>query len=239
MAAERELTEPGFLANGRKTDMLQLRLDKEAKGQQRHVLCLGAHCDDIDLGCGGALLALLRSYPGTHVTWVVFSATTERERELRASAKRFLSKAKTYRVIVRRYRDGFFPAEFAAIKEEFEALKRLPDPDLIFSHHRADRHQDHRTVAELTWNTFRNHLVLEYEIPKYDGGLTTPSAYVALSKTQVEQKIRVLLSCYKTQCTKAWFTADTMRGLMRLRGIESGASSGWAEGFHATKFLLT
>jgi len=218
--------------------MQQLLLGKHGTGRHRHVLCLGAHCDDIDLGCGGALLALLRSYPGTHVTWVVFSATTERERELRASAKRFLGQAKEYRVMVRRYRDGFFPGEFAAIKEEFEALKQLPDPDLIFSHHRADRHQDHRIVAELTWNTFRSHLVLEYEIPKYEGGLTTPSAYVALSKTQVEQKIRVLLSSYKTQRTKSWFTADTMRGLMRLRGIESGSATGWAEGFHASKFLL-
>jgi len=218
--------------------MLQLLIDKPASGRHRHVLCLGAHCDDIDLGCGGALLSLLPRYPDTTVTWVVFSATAERERELRASARRFLGRAREHRIVVRRHRDGFFPGAFAAIKEDFEALKRLPDPDLIFTHHRADRHQDHRTVAELTWNTFRNHLVLEYEIPKYEGGLSTPSAYVALSKAQVERKIRVLLSCYKTQRAKNWFTEDTMRGLMRLRGIESGATTGWAEGFHASKFLL-
>jgi len=232
VAAERALTAK------RQSNMLQLQIDKPASSRQRHVLCLGAHCDDIDLGCGGALLAILPRYPNTTVTWVVFSATAEREKELRASAKRFLSRAKGYRILVHRYRDGFFPGEFTAIKEDFEALKLLPDPDLIFTHHRADRHQDHRVVAELTWNTFRDHLVLEYEIPKYEGGLTTPSAYVALSKSQVERKIRVLLTCYKSQRAKSWFTEDTMRGLMRLRGIESGAVTGWAEGFHANKFLL-
>lgn len=218
--------------------MQELLLGKRASRKRWHILCLGAHCDDIDLGCGGALLALLQRHPDTIVTWVSFSATVERERELRASAKQFLGRAGQYRIIVRHFRDGFFPGEFSLIKEEFEALKALPDPDVIFTHHRADLHQDHRIIGELTWNTFRNHLVLEYEIPKYEGGLTTPSAYIALSKAQVERKIRVLLSCYKTQRTKSWFTEDTLRGVMRLRGIESGSATGWAEGFHASKLLL-
>jgi LmbE family N-acetylglucosaminyl deacetylase len=202
------------------------------------VLALGAHCDDIDIGCGGAMLSLLERHRGAEVTWVVMGSNPVRERELRASAKRFLRRAGDARVIVHRFRDGFFPAHFAAIKQEFEALKQLPAPDLVFSHHRADLHQDHRIVAELTWNTFRNHMILEYEIPKYEGDLTTPSAYVALSRAQVERKISILWDSYPTQRAKRWFTDDTFRGLMRVRGIESGGKSGWAEGFHVSKFLL-
>jgi LmbE family N-acetylglucosaminyl deacetylase len=124
------------------------------------------------------------------------------------------------------------------MKEEFEALKRLPDPDLVFTHQRGDLHQDHRVVAELTWNTFRNHVILEYEIPKYEGGLTTPSVYVSLTRAQVERKIAILWASYPTQRARRWFTDETFRGLMRLRGIESGGESGWAEGFHASKLLL-
>jgi LmbE family N-acetylglucosaminyl deacetylase len=202
------------------------------------ILALGAHCDDIDIGCGGTMLSLLERHRGAEVTWVVMGSNPVRERELRASAKRFLRRAGNFQVIVHRFRDGFFPAHFASIKQVFESLKQLPDPDLVFSHHRADLHQDHRVVAELTWNTFRNHLILEYEIPKYEGDLTTPSAYVALSRAQVERKISILWDSYPTQHAKRWFTGDTFRGLMRLRGIESGGRSGWAEGFHARKFLL-
>ena len=202
------------------------------------ILALGAHCDDIDIGCGGTMLSLLERHRGADVTWVVMGSNPVRERELRASAQRFLRRAGKSRVIAHKFRDGFFPAHFAAIKEAFESLKQLPDPDLIFTHHRADLHQDHRLVAELTWNTFRNHLILAYEIPKYEGDLTTPSAYVSLTRTQVERKISILRGCYPTQRAKRWFTDDTFRGLMRIRGIESGGESGWAEGFHASKFLL-
>jgi LmbE family N-acetylglucosaminyl deacetylase len=209
-----------------------------ARRRRLRVLALGAHCDDIDIGCGGAMLSLLSRYPGAEVTWVVMSSNPVRERELRASAKRFLRGAGNARVLVHKFRDGFFPAQFTAIKEEFESLKRLPNPDLIFSHHRADLHQDHRVVAELTWNTFRNHLILEYEIPKYEGGLTTPAAYIELTRAQAERKIAILWASYPTQRAKSWFTDETFRGLMRLRGIESGGTSGWAEGFHASKFLL-
>lgn len=207
--------------------------------QRLSILCLGAHCDDVDIGCGGALLSLLRRYPGTEVTWVIFSAHGEREKELRASARRFLRDAASSRIVTRDYRDGFMPAEFTALKEDFESLKKLPQPDVIFTHRRDDRHQDHRLVAELTWNTYRDHLILEYEVPKYEGDLTTPSAYVGLEPAEVERKIRILLGSYRSQRSKRWFTADTFRGLMRLRGIESGSVSGWAEGFHASKLLLT
>jgi LmbE family N-acetylglucosaminyl deacetylase len=215
--------------------MLELKLGR--RGPLK-ILCLGAHCDDIEIGCGGALLALLRRYPSAHVTWIAFSATALRAKELRASAGRFLRGARRAQVITHAFRDGFFPEHFGEVKDVFETLKQLPDPDLIFTHHRVDFHQDHRVVAELTWNTFRNHLILEYEIPKYEGGLTTPSAYIGLNKALAEQKIRILMSCYKTQRMKSWFTPETFRGLMRLRGIESGQSSGWAEGFHAYKALL-
>lgn len=218
--------------------MLQLLLGKPSARKPLQILCLGAHCDDIEIGCGGALLALLKAYPYTRVTWAIFSGTPEREREARASARRFLRQAGESRIMVRGHRDGHFPGEFSAIKDEFEALKGLPRPDLVFTHHRADLHQDHRLVGELTWNTFRSHLILEYEIPKYEGGLVTPSAYVALAETQVDRKISALLGCYGSQREKHWFTAETFRGLMRIRGVESGSGTGWAEGFHASKLLL-
>lgn len=218
--------------------MLQLLLGKPSARNPLEILCLGAHCDDIEIGCGGALLALLKTYPGSSVTWAIFSGTPERVREARASARRFLRQARESRVVFRGHRDGYFPGEFSALKDEFEALKGLPRPDLVFTHHRADLHQDHRLVGELTWNTFRSHLVLEYEIPKYEGGLVTPSAYVALDEAQVERKISALLGSYRSQRDKHWFTAETFRGLMRIRGIESGSGTGWAEGFHASKLLL-
>jgi LmbE family N-acetylglucosaminyl deacetylase len=219
--------------------MRPLQFPRRASGRRPlQILALGAHCDDIDIGCGGAMLSLLERHPGAHVTWVVMGSNPVRERELRASARRFLRRAGNYLVIAHKFRDGFFPAHFAAIKEQFEALKRLPDPDLVFTHQRVDLHQDHRVVAELTWNTFRNHLILEYEIPKYEGGLTTPSAYVSLTRAQVERKISILWGSYATQRAKRWFTDETFRAMMRLRGVESGGETGWAEGFHASKFLL-
>jgi LmbE family N-acetylglucosaminyl deacetylase len=219
--------------------MRPLSLLGAARGEKLSILCLGAHCDDIDIGCGGALLALLDQHAGVDVTWVAFSAHGERAKELHRSARRFLRKAGSSRVVTREYRDGFLPAHFTAVKEDFESLKRLPQPAVIFTHRRDDRHQDHRLVAELTWNTFRSHLILEYEVVKYEGDLATPSAYVSLKPAQMERKIRILLESYRTQREKRWFTADTFRGLMRLRGIESGAPSGWAEGFYASKLLLS
>lgn len=218
--------------------MRALGLRKLIDRKHLRILCIGAHCDDIDIGCGGTMLSVLQRNPGAQVVWVVMGSTPARARELRASARRFLRGADKAEVVVHQFRDGFFPAQYAAIKQVFESLKQLPDPDLIFSHHRADLHQDHRVVAELTWNTFRDHLILEYEIPKYEGGLTTPSAYVSLTRAQVERKISILWASYATQRAKRWFTEDTFRALMRLRGIESGGESDWAEGFHVSKFLL-
>jgi LmbE family N-acetylglucosaminyl deacetylase len=218
--------------------MLKLDLLSAGKAKPLHILCIGAHCDDIDIGCGGTLLKLLSRTRRAEVTWVALSTKGERGRELKASARRFLRNAAHTRMVMHEFRDAFFPAQYAAIKEVFVSLQRLPEPDIIFTHHRADLHQDHRLVSELTWNAFRDHLILEYEIPKYDGGLTTPNAYVRLEKAHVEHKIRALLACYATQLSKPWFTADTFRGLMRLRGIESGFGSGWAEGFHVNKLCI-
>jgi LmbE family N-acetylglucosaminyl deacetylase len=217
--------------------MLQLTI-QPAKRRRLQILALGAHCDDIDIGCGAATLALLERFPGAEITWVAFAASAVREREFRASARRFLRRAGRARILTHTFRDGFFPAQYAAIKEVFETLKQLPDPDLVFSHHRPDLHQDHRIVAELTWNTFRNHLILGYEIPKYEGDLSTPTAYLGVTRAQAERKISILWECYRTQRAKRWFSAETFRGLMRLRGIESGGDSGWAEGFHVSKFRL-
>lgn len=218
--------------------MRALELGNPRRGGELRILAVGAHCDDIDIGCGAAMLNMLQKYRGAQVTWVVFASDPQRERELRASARKFLRGAGRATVIVHRFRDGFFPAQFSDIKESFESLKRLADPDIVFTHHRFDRHQDHRLIAELTWNTFRNHLILEYEIPKYEGDLTTPCAYVPVTRVQAERKIRILCESYPTQRSKSWFTEDTFRGVLRLRGLESGSETGWAEGFHVTKFQL-
>jgi LmbE family N-acetylglucosaminyl deacetylase len=217
--------------------MLELTLPHRQRGRPLRVLCLGAHCDDIDIGCGGTLLKLL-GRGRCEVTWVVFSSTPERAREVRASARRLLRRASRSRVETHGFRDGYFPAEYAAVKDAVESLKALPAPDIVFTHHRADLHQDHRLVGELTWSTFRRHLILEYEIPKYDGGLTTPNTFVALERAQVNAKVRTLLGCYPSQRSRPWFSEATFLALLRLRGVEAGARSGWAEGFHASKLCI-
>jgi LmbE family N-acetylglucosaminyl deacetylase len=208
------------------------------RGRPLRILCLGAHCDDVDIGCGGTLLKLLRADARIEVTWVAFSADAARARELKASARRFLKRAASARVITHAFRDSFFPAEYAALKDTFASLRGNADPDVIFTHHLEDRHQDHRIVGELTWSVFRRHLIVEYEIPKYDGGLPPPNAYVRLAPRDAEAKVRILMDAYGSQRTKPWFTADTFRGLMRLRGIEAGAPDGWAEGFQLRKLCI-
>ncbi len=216
--------------------MLELLLPRP-KNRPTRILCLGAHCDDIDIGCGGTLLRLLAGEGSWEVTWAVFSSNEQRAAELRASAAHFLRGAQS-RVLTYEFPDTYFPAYYEQIKQTFEELKAIPDPDVVFTHCRFDLHQDHRIVADLTWNAFRRHLVLEYEIPKYEGGLRTPNLYVRLTKEQAETKARLLLAAYKSQHAKAWFTADTFTALMRLRGIEAGAGTEWAEGFHASKLCL-
>jgi LmbE family N-acetylglucosaminyl deacetylase len=214
--------------------MLRLSLPTDAPPT---LLCLGAHSDDIEIGCGGTLLTLLERHPGARVHWVVFSARGERAEEARAAAKRFLATAGTAEVTLHTFRDGFFPTEFAAIKEVFEGLKAVK-PDLVLTHRRLDHHQDHRTLAELTWNTFRSHLVLEYEVPKYDPDLGNPNLFVPLAREVAEAKVSELMAQFGTQRSRAWFTPDTFLGLMRLRGVQCASPTGLAEGFFAHKLCL-
>lgn len=208
------------------------------RGRRLTVLCLGAHSDDIEIGCGGTILALLAARPGTRVHWVVFSAAGRRADEARRSATRFLRGAGAAHVELHAFRDGFFPHEGVALKEAFEALKPVA-PDLIFTHHDTDRHQDHRAVCELTWNTFRDHQILEYEIPKYDGDLGSPTVFVPLPPRIRRRKVTLLLDSFPSQRRKRWFSASTFEGLMRIRGIESAAPEGYAEGFYARKVTLS
>jgi LmbE family N-acetylglucosaminyl deacetylase len=207
-------------------------------GALRSILCLGAHCDDIEIGAGATVLKLAAEYPGLHVDWVVFSSTPERAAEARACAGELLAAAGSSAVAVHAFTDGFFPAEIKAIKQEFEALAARVSPDVILTHHRRDRHQDHRVVADLTWNTFRNHLVLEYEVPKYEGDLGQPNVFVPVDDRRRTMKVEALVRHYGSQAVRPWFTADTFNALMRIRGIECRSASGYAEAFHGSKLVL-
>jgi LmbE family N-acetylglucosaminyl deacetylase len=207
-------------------------------GPGLEVLCLGAHSDDLEIGCGGTMLRLLHELPIERVTWVVLSGSPERAREARSGARRVLGRHRGARVLQETFRDGFFPYTAIAIKEYFEGLKRETRPDLIFTHYRDDRHQDHRLVSELTYNTWRDHLVLEYEVMKVDGDVGNPNVYVGLDARTVDRKVRLLDACYGTQRDKRWFSEDAFRGLMRLRGVEAGSSSGYAEAFHGRKIVM-
>jgi LmbE family N-acetylglucosaminyl deacetylase len=202
------------------------------------VLCVGAHSDDIEIGCGALLLRLIQRMPRLHVDWVVLSATATRATEARQSARLFLKGAHTSRVRLHRFRDGFFPYQGAALKRAFEQMKRGPAPDLILTHYRDDRHQDHRVVSDLTWNTFRDHWILEYEIPKYDGDMGSPNLFVAVDERTCLQKIGHLERAFGSQRDKHWFTAETFKGLMRLRGMECRAPGGYAEAFYSRKAVL-
>ena len=215
-----------------------LRLDLRRQEDPLQILCLGAHADDLEIGCGGTVLSLLESGRPVAVTWVVFSAEGDREQEARASADIFLSRAKTKHVLLKRFRDGFFPYEGSKIKEDFEELKRRLAPDLIFSHYRNDLHQDHRLISELTWNTFRNHLILEYEIPKYDGDLGSPNLFVDLDEPLCRRKVETILEVFRTQAGKQWFEEVLFMALLRLRGMECGGTAKYAEAFYSRKSLL-
>jgi LmbE family N-acetylglucosaminyl deacetylase len=202
------------------------------------ILCLGAHSDDIEIGVGGTVLQWLCSNANLEFVWVVFSAAgTEREREARKSAELFLSGAKHKEIIVHGFRDGFFPYDGAKIKEVFEQLKKQISPDIIFTHYRDDRHQDHRTICDLTWNTWRNHVILEYEIPKYDGDLGSPNCFVPLRPDICDLKAKHICDVFQTQGNKAWLTEDTFLGLMRLRGVECAGK--YAEAFYCRKMVLS
>ncbi len=204
----------------------------------KSVLCLGAHADDIEIGCGGTVLRLIEEHPGLEVRWVVFSGRGKRREEALESARAFTQGAARRRVIIEAFEDGFFPYRGEAIKRAFEGLKAKMDPDLVLTHHRDDLHQDHRLVSDLTWNTFRDHLVWEYEVPKYDGDLGMPNLYVALGEELAMRKVRDICRIFRTQAKKHWFSDDTFIGLMRLRGIECGPGTRHAEAFYARKLVV-
>ena len=208
-------------------------------GDLRRVLCIGAHSDDIEIGCGGTLMQLVAAHPTLDVHWVVLSGSERRAAEARCAASRFLAAARNPRLTIKSFRDGFFPYIGAEIKSFFEELKSELSPDLIFTHHRNDFHQDHRLVAELTWNTFRDQAIFEYEIPKYDGDLVTPNVFVPLAESTRREKISFLMESFVSQRDKPWFTPETFNGLLRLRGIECASPTGFAEGFHVRKSTIT
>ncbi len=202
------------------------------------VLCLGSHCDDIEIGCGGTILRLIENYPNIEFYWVVFSSNEQREPEAYQSANIFLKKAKAKTIIIKKFRDGFFPFIGIEIKEFFEQLKQDFKPDIVFTHYRHDLHQDHRLISELTWNSFRNHLILEYEIPKYDGDLGSPNFFVHLDEGICKNKTKYLLDSFQSQKEKHWFTEETFLSILRLRGIESNAPGKYAEGFYCRKLVF-
>jgi LmbE family N-acetylglucosaminyl deacetylase len=217
--------------------MLKLELHLE-KDRPLKMLCLAAHSDDIEIGCGGSVIKLIDEHPEAEVYWVVFSSTRDREMEAQASAELFLQKAKSKNIVVKDFRDSFFPYLGGEIKEYFEELKKIVSPDMIFTHLRHDLHQDHRLISELTWNTFRNHLILEYEIIKYDGDLGAPNAFIHLDAETCRKKIEYIMKAFKSQGHRAWFTQDAFLSIMRIRGLESNAQEKFAEAFYVRKFVI-
>ncbi len=208
------------------------------RGDRLSVLCLGAHSDDIEIGAGGTLLSWLEEGIRLDVQWCVLSGGGEREREAKASASEFLAAADDRKIEVMNFRDGFFPEQGDQIKLWFEALKNRANPDVILTHRRDDAHQDHRQVARLAWNTFRDHLILEYEIPKWDGDIGQPNLYMPISATVIQRKVDLLVSHFGSQRSKQWFDAETFLGLARLRGMECRAGERYAEAFIARKLAL-
>jgi LmbE family N-acetylglucosaminyl deacetylase len=213
--------------------MIELSLDGV-----KNILCLGAHSDDIEIGCGATLLQLIRQRRDLTIWWVVFSAEGGRSREARASANAFLSGVARKKIIVKRFRGSYFPFDGERIKDYFEEIKTAFQPDLVLTHYRHDRHQDHRVLSDLAWNTFRNHLILEYEIPKYDGDLGAPNTFVRVDETLCRQKVEYLCRFFRTQSNKHWFAEETFLGLMRLRGMECASPTHYAEAFYSRKVVL-
>ncbi|MGE5503576.1 MAG: PIG-L deacetylase family protein [Actinomycetota bacterium] len=215
--------------------MIGLGLDRSAP---LRLLCLGAHCDDIEIGAGGTVLRLLAEMPGAQVRWVVFTGQPRRQAEARAAARLFLAGAGAAEVELHGLRDGFLPQQWGAVKEEIERIASSFAPTLVLTHALEDRHQDHRLVAELTWNTFRDHMVWEYEIPKYEADFGQPNLFVPLPRELAERKVAYLWEAFASQRDRAWFDAETFHGLMRLRAMACNAPSGRAEAFTCRKVVV-
>lgn len=206
--------------------------------QEVKILCLGAHPDDIEIGCGGTVLRIIEEAPKAQFHWAVFSGNVKRTKEARAAAETLLDGVKSREIVVHQFRESYFPFVGARIKDCFEKLKQEFHPDIVFTHYRNDAHQDHCLISNLTWNTFRKSLIVEYEIPKYDGDLVTPNLYVHLNESQVRKKIDCILGNFTSQKEKSWFTEETFRSILRIRGIESNAPSSYSEAFHCRKIVL-
>jgi LmbE family N-acetylglucosaminyl deacetylase len=217
--------------------MLPLHIGRNGTGPAR-VLAIGAHPDDIEIGCAGTLLKLIEHEAISEVRWVVLSGTGERADEARRSAESLLDGVPTSEVVVRDFPDGFLPYEGQRIKDYFEELKVDFSPDVVFTHQRADLHQDHRLSCELTWNTFRDHLILEYEVPKYDGDMSAPNAFVPIEERLHRRKIDHLMSHFGSQLSKRWFKEELFSSLLRLRGMECNSPSSYAEAFFCRKAVL-
>lgn len=202
------------------------------------ILCVGAHCDDIEIGCSGTVLHLLEQRPDLQLLWFILSGNQDRQKEAERSAKSLLGDVSGFELAFAGFRDGFLPYDAAKVKDSFEALKSRFHPDLVFTHWEGDRHQDHRFLSELTWSTFRSSLILEYEIPKYDGDLGRPNVYVPLSEAIVEKKIHNILHSFESQRSKPWFDQETFAALHRLRGIENASDCRYAEAFFSRKMCL-
>jgi LmbE family N-acetylglucosaminyl deacetylase len=223
-----------LIHTGRK--MLRFMLNADP-GHPIKVLCLGAHSDDIEIGCGGTLLRMIEEYGNLDINWIVFCSNEIRAREAAASANSYLENLIKKQIIINNYRDGFLPYIGSEVKDYFENTIKKIAPDIVFTHQRNDLHQDHRLISDLTWNTFRDHLILEYEIPKFDGDLGVPNFYVKLEDKTVRMKIEGLLKHFNSQHTKHWFTEDLLTSIMRIRGMESGADVRFAEAFYTRKLL--
>ncbi len=213
-------------------------LSLTSPGTPLRVLCLGAHSDDIEIGCGGTLLNWIERGVDLEVCWVVFSAVGPRADEATQSAQAFLQGVAKKKIVLCEFRDGYFPYQGVELKDRFESLKREFEPDVVLTHRRDDAHQDHREVARLTWNSFRDHVILEYEIPKWDGDLARPNLYQPIGQSVLERKIALLHEHFATQRSKDWFDPETFRALARLRGMEARAPERVAEAFVLSKAVL-
>ncbi len=209
-----------------------------AENKEPAILCLGAHPDDIEIGCGGTILRLTEDLPKTQIYWVVFSGDEKRRKEAFEGAENFLKKAKTKTIDVQNFRESYFPFVGDKIKDYFENIKNKFSPDIVFTHYAQDAHQDHRLISSLSWNTFRDHLILEYEIPKYDGDLGNPNLYVHLNEKNVREKARLLCETFQSQKKRQWFDEETFTSLLRIRGVESNSPSKYAEAFYCRKIVF-
>jgi LmbE family N-acetylglucosaminyl deacetylase len=208
------------------------------ENQKLNILCLGAHPDDIEIGCGGTVLRLIEEVPKAQFYWAVFSGDEKRNKEACESANVFLKKVKAKKIEVQGFRESYFPFVGAKIKDYFERLKNEFSPDLVFTHYANDAHQDHRLISNLTWNTFRDHFILEYEVPKYDGDLGIPNLYVHLNESDVRRKTKYIFNIFRTQKEKQWFTEETFKSILRIRGVESNSPSKYAEAFYCRKIVF-